>query len=212
MDWIEIVGYMASVLIAVSLMMSNILKLRVINLIGAATFAGYGLVNSVYPVFFVNGWISLVNCYFLWKLLRSSDDFDLIYVKNRSSVFLQKFLKFYEKDIKQFNPGFLFDDVKHGRIVYIVRNMIPVGLFISEPVSHDTIEVKLDYTIPAYRDLKNARYLYSKGVQDCWSEGYQEIITRTEIPAHRSYLERVGFQVDQEDGTLYRLTGESYKK
>ncbi len=39
----EIVGYVASILVAVSLLMRSILRLRVINLIGAITFVIYGL-------------------------------------------------------------------------------------------------------------------------------------------------------------------------
>ena len=35
----EIIGYVASVLVAVSLMMSKIVQLRIVNLIGAATFS-----------------------------------------------------------------------------------------------------------------------------------------------------------------------------
>ena len=39
----EWVGYLASVVVAISLMMSNIKKLRWWNLIGAALFVAYGL-------------------------------------------------------------------------------------------------------------------------------------------------------------------------
>ena len=39
----EFIGYAASILVAFSLMMSSILKLRIINLIGAITFVIYGL-------------------------------------------------------------------------------------------------------------------------------------------------------------------------
>ena len=35
----EIIGYIASVLVAISLMMSSILRLRIINLVGASVFA-----------------------------------------------------------------------------------------------------------------------------------------------------------------------------
>jgi len=47
---LELVGYAASALIAISLMMSSILRLRLINLAGAAAFATYGLLIRAYPV------------------------------------------------------------------------------------------------------------------------------------------------------------------
>ncbi len=39
MEWQEIVGYIGSVLIALSLMMKNIVRFRKVNLCGASTFA-----------------------------------------------------------------------------------------------------------------------------------------------------------------------------
>ncbi len=57
----EIIGYIASALVAISLMMSSILKLRVINLIGAAFFTVYGLLIGAYPVAVVNFIIVLID-------------------------------------------------------------------------------------------------------------------------------------------------------
>jgi hypothetical protein len=61
----ELLGYMASVFVAISLMMRSLVKLRVINLIGAVLFTVYGLVIAAYPVAVVNGFIVLVNIYYL---------------------------------------------------------------------------------------------------------------------------------------------------
>jgi hypothetical protein len=60
MTFLDIFGYVASVLVAVSLMMSNVLRLRIINTVGALTFAIYGYLVGAYPVLVVNGWIFLV--------------------------------------------------------------------------------------------------------------------------------------------------------
>ena len=61
----EMLGYLASVFVAVSLTMRSLTKLRVINLIGALLFTVYGLIISAYPVAVVNGFIVLVNIYYL---------------------------------------------------------------------------------------------------------------------------------------------------
>ena len=61
----EMLGYMASIFVAVSMMMRSLVKLRVINLIGAVLFTAYGLVIAAYPVAVVNGFIVLVNIYYL---------------------------------------------------------------------------------------------------------------------------------------------------
>ncbi|GAA4897032.1 YgjV family protein [Ferrimonas pelagia] len=64
----EWVGYAASLLVAISLMMSEIKKLRWWNLCGAALFVAYGLAISAYPVALVNGFIVLINIYYLHKI------------------------------------------------------------------------------------------------------------------------------------------------
>ena len=51
---LELVGYVASILVAISLMMSSILKLRLINLVGSAAFVVYGALIGAYPVAVVN--------------------------------------------------------------------------------------------------------------------------------------------------------------
>jgi hypothetical protein len=73
----EIIGYLASVLVAISLMMSSILKLRVINLLGAALFTLYGLLIGAYPVAVMNFFIVLIDLYYLRELIPSREQFTL---------------------------------------------------------------------------------------------------------------------------------------
>ncbi|MGI2853722.1 YgjV family protein [Shewanella algae] len=73
MDTINIwewVGYLASVLVAISLMMSNIKKLRWWNLLGAVLFVAYGMAIGAYPVALVNFFIALIDIYYLIRLYR----------------------------------------------------------------------------------------------------------------------------------------------
>ena len=68
----ELLGYMASVFVAVSLMMRSLVKLRVINLVGAVLFTVSGLIIAAYPVAVVNGFIVLVNIYYLQQTWRAT--------------------------------------------------------------------------------------------------------------------------------------------
>jgi hypothetical protein len=71
-NWIEIMGYAASIFVAVSLMMESILKLRIINFIGSMLFGIYGLLIDSIPVMLVNYFIALTNVYYLWKLFKNN--------------------------------------------------------------------------------------------------------------------------------------------
>ncbi len=74
MDLIEIIGYVASVLIAVSLTMTNVVRLRIINLIGCLLFSFYGFVIDALPVALMNAFCAGINAYNLIKLARQPAD------------------------------------------------------------------------------------------------------------------------------------------
>ena len=96
MEWTEIIGYTGSVLIATSLTMKNIFKLRKINLMGAITFAVYGLVLPAYPVLVLNSFIIIVDIYYLAGMYLRKDAFNLMPVLDPAHPYLNKFLDFSE--------------------------------------------------------------------------------------------------------------------
>lgn len=77
----EVIGYAASVLVAISLMMSSILKLRVINLFGAALFTLYGLLIGAYPVAAMNLFIVLIDLYYLRDMVSMTERFTIFKVQ-----------------------------------------------------------------------------------------------------------------------------------
>ncbi|MBY8274247.1 YgjV family protein [Vibrio fluvialis] len=68
MNMVEIMGYAASIGVAISLTMKDIVKLRVLNFIGCALFVVYGLMINACPVVATNAFIACVNVYFLFKM------------------------------------------------------------------------------------------------------------------------------------------------
>lgn len=68
MNMVEILGYAASIMVAISLTMKDIVKLRILNFIGCGLFTAYGLMIDSWPVVLTNGFIACVNVYFLAKM------------------------------------------------------------------------------------------------------------------------------------------------
>lgn len=64
----EILGYLASVFVAISLLMSDIKWLRYVNSVGCVLFVIYGTLIGAYPVAAMNAFCLLINIYHLWKL------------------------------------------------------------------------------------------------------------------------------------------------
>lgn len=215
--YVELIGYLGSVLVAISLMMSNILRLRVINLIGAVTFSLYGILLGSLPVAVLNGFIALVDIYFLIKLLTNRETFELIHIHSITAAWPNQFIDFYRHDIERYFPGFNLGALpkppaefiplaQEPTIVMIRRNMMPVGIFIYRALEGGNLWIDLDYVIPAYRDLKNARFLYSEGVEQCARGGCALFITKTEIAAHYRYLLKIGFVRDGKDPHIFIKT------
>ncbi len=195
MTWVEILGYVASTLVAVSLMMSSLARLRALNLLGASLFAAYGWFVGAYPVLVVNGFIAIVNVVYLAKMQPGrSEAFDLLAIRRLDNRYLQRFLDFHRGDIERFFPGFDPAALREPRMVFILRDMLPVGLVICEPDADRNLVVRLDYVIPSYRDFRCAQYFYRawSTVVDC--PGAQRFVARGGVDRHRSYLARVGFR------------------
>ncbi len=198
--WIQIIGYSGSFLIAMSLSMKSISRLRKINLIGASTFALYGLLMQAYPVLILNSFISLVDIYYLFQMQRKKDYFELLPIRTNQSPFLLRFLEYHRDDIKTFFPEFNFDSEKDYLIAFVLRNLMPVSLFIAKKEEGETLRICLDYSIPAYRDRQNAHYLYHRGKDFFRNLNYRYLIICSDIPAHQKYLKKIGFKKDGSQG------------
>lgn len=194
----EILGYFASILIAVSLMMSNLIKLRIINLIGAATFAVYGILISSLPVSVMNAFIVLINIYYLFIMYRAKEFFQLLQVPP-DSPYLHKFLHFYEKQIRRFQPAFDFEKSDDWIPIFILRNMIPAGLLLGTRIGEDRLRINLDFAIPKYRDFKIARFLFCRKKDFFLEKGIRRIESPKGNDTHNAYLERIGFIPDPDN-------------
>lgn len=62
---VEGLGYLASVLVAISFLMKSISKLRFVNLIGSICFVIYAVAINAIPVALINLFTVCVNVYYL---------------------------------------------------------------------------------------------------------------------------------------------------
>ena len=200
---LEILGYAGSVLVAVSLMMSNVWRLRWINLLGASLFMVYGIVVRAYPVALVNAVIVAVDAYFLGLLAGKKDYFSLMPVASADESLLKGFIDYYQADILRFFPGFTLRGLGDPRCIFTLRNLMPVGLFVCEPLDCERLAIRLDYVIPEYRDLRNARYLYSTQAGIFKEQGFQELLVRTGSREFETYIRGLGFAAVPGEGGSY---------
>ena len=188
----EIIGYVASGLIAVSLTMSSIMKLRIINFIGAVCFTVYGFLIAAYPVAGVNLFITFIDLYYIIEIFMKKEYFTLLEITG-SSNYLSTFLQFYQKEIRKFLPEFSYTPSEKQLIVFVLRNLVPAGLLIAEADDSDSLLIRLDYVIPGYRDFKIGKFLFSKNAQFFKDRGFQKVYSDPGSHIHQTYLRRMGF-------------------
>lgn len=195
MSHVELIGYLGSSLVAVSILMSNIKKLRILNLIGGATFVLYGFFIRSWPVVGLNFFIVVVDIFYLIQYSRQKDAFSF-FVARPDSAFLRAFLKFWEDDICRFFPAFDIETIQQPHARLILRNLNPVGVFVCEDAGEGVARILIDYVTPDYRDFKNASFLYSWSPDLLKAAGFRSFMTQTKNLHHQSYLRRLGFEED----------------
>lgn len=195
MSSLELFGYLGSAVVALSLSMTNIRRLRWINGAGALLFTVYGALLGAWPVVALNGYIVLIDAWHLLRLRRTRELFSLLDLPPIPSPFLRQFLDHHRAEMKHFFPDFDPDSIFHWRGLWILRDALPVGLFVYEDGAEEgEWVVLLDYVVPAYRDLRNARWLFREAADALVSRGARRLVADGGSGAHRRYLEKLGFK------------------
>ncbi len=195
----EWLGYFASVLVVLSLMMSSIIYLRWINLAGAALMSLYGFLINALPVGFLNLFIVFIDLYYLRRIYFTNDYFSILKIRP-NSYYLNEFLTFYKGEIAKYIPSFKFNEQEIDVSFFILRNMVPAGLVLGKKTDNNTLEIILDFVIPEYRDFKIGHFLFYKN-KDFFKElKVNRVVAKTCVPFHIKYLQKMGFKKIKEEG------------
>lgn len=202
MDTTELIGYLASALVVLSLAMTSVVRLRVISLVGSVTFVVYGVLIESVPIIITNASIAVLNLWFLRAELGGKRTLDATEVPV-DSPFLVDFVNFHLADIRRFQPDFELPPAGADTLaLLLVRDGLPAGALIGHLHGTD-LHVVLDHVIKPYRDSKLSAWLYGKGSTVFRRRGIDRIVTAPGAEGHRTYLERMGFT---RTGDTYTLT------
>ena len=197
-NWLEWLGYLSSVIVAVSLLMSSIIKLRWYNLAGSILFAIYGYMIHAIPVALINSIIVFINIYYLYKIYTEKEYFKLIEI-NEESNYIKSFFDFYKKDIEKYFPDFKFSITETTIRLYILRNMVPAGVFIASAHDQDSLLIDLDFVMPEYRDFKIGKFLLEDNERYFRDKGYKKLFCYASNNEQNVYLKKMGF-IEAEQG------------
>ena len=199
---IPFIGYLASLFLAISLLVSNDLKFRWINSLGNICFLTYGIFITAFPIILTNGVLLLINIYYLVKIHNTKENFDMVEFPANDEL-IAKFLSFHYEDIKLYFPQFYTIDPEDEIRFAVLRDMVIANVFIAKLCSDGSAEVKLNYTVARYRDYQVGRFIFDKEKKFLLSKGVNEIIYRQIVhKKHEKFLGVMGFTKEQVDGNI----------
>lgn len=196
----QVLGYLASVLLAISLLINNDLKFRWLNMFGNVCFISYGLIINAFPIILTNSILLLINLYRLIRIYHTEEDFDLLEF-NEGGKLINKFLAFYEEDIKKYFPQYNLYEENNNLKFIVLRDMAVANIFVASVSEDGTAIVRINYTVAKYRDYKVGKFIFEREKQYLISKGvrmliYEEVYNQQ----HEKFLFKMGFKKETFEG------------
>ena len=185
---IEAFGYLGSLLVLVSMLMTSVVKLRIINTIGSVIFTIYAFIIKSYPTAFMNFCLVLINVRFLWKMSRMDKEYEIVEC-DRNDVLLRYLVDHYRSDINRIFPGIDLNLRQIDRAYVVLCQGKPVGITLGNAEDGDTLDLKLDYTIPEFRDFSIGSFLFDY----LKKKDIRKVVYKGPDENHLAYLNNQGF-------------------
>ncbi len=184
---LEIFGYIGTALVIISMLMTSVVKLRVINICGSVISMVYALVGGALPIVVMNAALIVINVVQLIRMNTPKITFTRVKASlNESSV--KHFLAYNDEDTRKYFPEYTLEENKNYEVHLALIGCEAVGIIIGER-EEETLHIILDYSIPKYRDLSVSTFLFEKLKED----GTETLTASASVPEHRKYLIRMGF-------------------
>jgi hypothetical protein len=186
----EIIGYAGTVLVVLSMMMTSVVKLRIVNICGSVLSMTYAFISNTWPIVLMNAALIVINLIQLIRSYTRKINFNYKISKTSNTSF-KHFIEVYNSDILKFFNNITFKGTEDVFLVYIDTEL--VGILVGE-ILDGTFNVLIDYAIPKYRDLSVAKYLFPILKE----HQITKIIQPKTVDKHNKYLLKMGFELEND--------------
>ena len=199
--WLDLLGWLGSALLVVSLLQTRVLRFRILNLAACLSLVLFNALIEVWPMVAMNIATSTINVFFLTRLLRDRHDenaFHVLQVEPRDAYF-QHFLVVHAADIEKFHPAF------HGTepddlAFQVEKGDETVGVVLIRREG-DIAQVQLDYVTPRFRDFSPGEFVWRRTPR-LRERGFRKVVTP--VGMVNPYYDRLGHGFRRE-GDAYVL-------
>lgn len=181
----EIIGYTGTILVVLSMIMTSVIKLRIINICGSILSMTYAIITNTWPIVLMNATLIIINLIQLFRTYTRTLNFS--YIKsNILDLNYNHFIKTYRNDIEKYFQNIDLNKQEEVYFVYIDTEL--VGILVGTK-DNDRFNVAIDYAIPKYRDMSIGKFLYPK----LRNHNIKYIIQENNLLKHQKYLRKMGF-------------------
>ena len=197
--WFIAFGWIGSILVVWSLMVSRVLRFRWMNFAGALIATIYNGAIQLWPFFAMNFAITIIDAYWIWKLTHERHDeavYRVIPVK-ADDAFLQHVLETHRDDIARNRPDFAaVSPAGESRSTFlVVRGDENVGVVALRNAGAGVGVVELDWVKPSFRDFTPGEFVFRKS-HALADAGFSKLEVPATSAPDAAYLSRMGFTAD----------------
>ena len=174
--WLDLLGWLGSVLLVVSLLQTRVLRFRVLNLAACLSLVVFNALIEVWPMVGMNLATSTINVWFLVRLLRDRHDeraFDVLQVLPHDAYF-QHFLSVHDDDIRRIHPAYTGTEAD-DLAFQVEKGDETVGVVLIRREG-DVARVQLDYVTPRFRDFSPGEFVWRRHPR-LRDRGFRRVVT-----------------------------------
>ncbi len=193
--FVEYLGYIATILILVSMMMNSIVKLRIYNVIGALTFGIYGFIIGSIPVAITNIFIVCINIYHLIKMVYAKKTFSFIELPSDSD-FLQKFTEKQKLNVA---------DNKYSHNLLITDDALVVGVLMCYQLDDKHIFIDVMHIAKGNNIKQIANFMFVENSKYFKDKGFDILVTNISAGVKDKTLQEIGFVQQSDKDYIFEL-------
>lgn len=148
--YLEIFGYIGSALVIVSMMMTSVLKLRIINMCGGVISLIYAacIPEPAWPVIVLNACLISINFVQTVRQLLGKEDVTILSARANDPT-VQHLMHLWQKDVKKNHPNYNLEATNEETIHILYVGEAAVGFFTS--AGEEANKTELLYLTPSRR-------------------------------------------------------------
>ena len=194
---LEIFGYVGTVLIIISMLMTSITKLRIFNMCGSVISTTYSIIVGTWPIVVMNICLFIINLFQV--VIKKRKMRDLAYIRvDASDTNLQHFIKINENGLKEKYPEYDFKIDTGDDAWLIYQDNLMVAFFVGKTIA-DCFYTKIFYIESEYE--KDTILLFKKRLKEC---KIRKMHINIGTKGDYFYLSKVGFS-ESENGLVCEL-------